>query len=64
MLGMFFVRLWRSTMCPFWLLVVMAMDLSRGLDINLYSYFCRHSLQVLSKQEFINMLLIHVTSNN
>ena len=64
MLGMFFVGLWRSTMRPFWLLVVMAMDLSRGLDINLYSYFCRHSLRVLSKQEFINMLLIHVTSNN
>jgi hypothetical protein len=43
-------------MRPFWLLVVMAMELSRGLDLNLYSYFCRHSLQVL--------LLLPITSKN
>jgi hypothetical protein len=37
---MFSVRLWRDTMHPFWLLVVMAMELLRGIDLSFYSYFC------------------------
>lgn len=27
-------------MHPFWLLVVMAMELLRGIDLSFYSYFC------------------------
>ena len=48
---MFFVRQWRNTTHPFWLWVVMAMELSRGIDLNLYSYFCYHSLQMLNCKE-------------
>ena len=44
---MFFVRQWRNTMHPFWLWVAMAMELSRGIALNLYSYFCCHGLQLL-----------------
>ena len=38
-------------MHPFWLWVVMAMELSRGIELNRYSYFCCHGLQLLNCKE-------------